>query len=57
MHVHVQTAEGEAKFWLEPNIELAENYGLKPRQLNAALRLVKKHEDEIRKAWQAHFGS
>ncbi|MCY4362090.1 MAG: DUF4160 domain-containing protein [Gammaproteobacteria bacterium] len=24
-HVHVLSAEGEAKFWLEPEIELAKN--------------------------------
>ena len=29
MHVHVQAPEGEAKFWLEPAIELAHNYGLR----------------------------
>lgn len=28
MHVHVQSANGDAKFWLEPGIELAENNGL-----------------------------
>jgi hypothetical protein len=39
MHVHVQSAAGEAKFWLEPEIELAQNFGLNTRQLNAALRL------------------
>ena len=27
MHIHVVKAENEAKFWLEPHIELAENYG------------------------------
>jgi hypothetical protein len=31
MHVHVQCAEGEAKYWLEPAIELAQNYGLNER--------------------------
>lgn len=29
-HVHVQHAEGEAKFWIEPEVALAMNYGLKP---------------------------
>ena len=57
MHVHVHTANGEAKFWVEPQIELAHNYGLNDRQLNDALQLVREHEDEIRKAWKAHFGS
>jgi hypothetical protein len=26
MHVHVDATDGEAKFWLEPKIELAKNY-------------------------------
>lgn len=33
MHVHVCSAQGEAKFWLEPVIALAQNAGLSPRQL------------------------
>jgi hypothetical protein len=57
MHVHVQHANGEAKFWMEPSIELAVNYGLNTRQINAAMRLIKEHEHEIRIQWQAHFGS
>jgi hypothetical protein len=28
MHVHVYCGDGEAKFWLEPEIELARNYRL-----------------------------
>jgi len=28
MHVHAQSGDGEAKFWLEPEIELAVNYNL-----------------------------
>ena len=56
MHVHVYHAEGEAKFWLEPRLELAVNYGLSQRRLAAALRLVLEHEDEICSAWKAHFG-
>jgi hypothetical protein len=54
-HVHVHHAEGEAKFWLEPEIELARNYGLSRRRITAVLALVRRHEDEIRRAWQAHF--
>ena len=57
MHVHVQASNGEAKFWLEPTIALAKNHRLTKKQLNAALRLIQEHEDEIRKAWQTHFGS
>ena len=35
LHVHVNHADGEAKFWLEPEIELAQNYGLNDRQIRA----------------------
>ena len=54
-HVHVQHETGEAKFWLEPTIEVAQNIGLSPQRLASALRLARAHANEIRRAWQAHF--
>jgi len=33
MHVHIVSGEGEAKFWLEPEIELAKNYNYTEKQL------------------------
>lgn len=55
-HVHVQHAEGEAKFWLQPDVALARNFGLSRRRLSAALKLILEHLDEIRTAWDEHFG-
>ncbi len=55
-HVHVQSPEGEAKFWLEPSLELAKNYRLGDSDLQRIKRLIEEHEDEIRAAWQRHFG-
>ncbi len=57
MHVHVHSPQGEAKFWMEPEIELAKSYGLSSRALVSVQRLIEGHEDEIRKAWKTHFGS
>lgn len=57
LHVHVHTSKGEAKFWLEPEIELAQNYGLKDKEINEARNLIEGHIDEIRYAWKTHFGS
>jgi hypothetical protein len=54
--VHVQGSGGEAKFWVEPEIELAQNYGMSRRSIASALRLIREHEGEIRSAWKAHFG-
>jgi hypothetical protein len=48
---------GEAKFWLEPRVELATNYGLTKRRLNAALKIIQDNLDEIKIAWETHFES
>lgn len=57
MHVHVQGLKGEAKFWLEPEIELARDCGLGKRAIATALRLIREKEGELRAAWKEHFGS
>jgi hypothetical protein len=55
--VHVASPQGEAKLWLDPDITLCRNHGLTARQVSVIRRLIVEHESEIRKAWQAHFGS
>ncbi len=55
MHVHVQNQNGEAKFWLEPAIELATDVGLSRREIAEALRLIREHENDIHLAWRRHF--
>ena len=55
MHVHVRSQDGEAKFWLEPKIELARNYRLTDVQLNDVLKIVEAHKDELAAAWIQHF--
>jgi hypothetical protein len=56
LHVHVSHTDGEAKFWLEPSIQLAVNVGLSAPQISEATTLVTEHEEEIRHAWSSHFG-
>ena len=56
MHVHVHSANGEAKFWLEPEIELAQKYGLSTPDLRIAKEMIEEHQDEIRSAWINYFG-
>lgn len=57
MHVHVTHTDGEAKFWMEPAIEIAVNQGLSQKQINEALVLVHSHREEITRAWRIHFGN
>ncbi len=56
-HVHVDTPDGEAKFWLVPEVELARNHELSDGDVAAIEDLIRKHETEIRDAWNRHFGS
>jgi hypothetical protein len=55
-HVHVAHPDGEAKFWLDPIIEVAVVIGLSAHQLREAREIVTRHEQEVRDAWIRHFG-
>ncbi len=57
MHIHVDSPDGEAKFWMEPEIQLARNHLFSEQDLIRIRKLVEEHEDVIRTAWNEHFGS
>lgn len=54
-HIHVKSAEDEAKFWLDP-LALAANYGFNGTELNEVERLVAAHRAELLEAWHEHLG-
>ncbi len=56
MHVHVSHPDGEAKFWIEPELSASVVVGLSPRQVAEAEDIVRRHLEEIRDAWVRHFG-
>ena len=45
-HVHAESKDGEAKFWLYPQVRVARSAGYSRRQLR----------QEIERAWDEHFG-
>ena len=57
MHVHVAHPDGEAKFWLTPQVSVANHTGLSAKQLREAQFIVERHIEEIQNAWNFHFGS
>ena len=57
MHVHIYCADGEAKFWLDQEIELAKNYRLSRLQLKQIEQILEEHYDELTIAWETHFRS
>jgi hypothetical protein len=54
-HVHVQTDQGEAKFWLEPDIEIAMNYGLTDQNIHEIHKIIRHHYAHITQYWNEHF--
>ena len=57
MHVHVCCSDGEAKFWLKPDIELARNSKLSRLQLKQIEKIIEEHYDEFTTSWQKHFSN
>lgn len=54
-HIHVETADGECKFWLTP-IGLARNKGVTPQSLRDIERLAFEHETLLREKWYEFHG-
>ena len=57
MHIHVNCSDGELKYWLDPDIELAKNYGLSRSQVKEIEGLIEVHYEEFKSAWKTHFES
>src|SRR5260370_19451548 len=55
-HVHVDSADMSAKFWLAP-VALARNFGFSARELNRLHRLVRENRELLLEAWHVHFGT
>ena len=55
IHVHVTRAGATAKLWLYPEVRLAYNRRLTPRELREAEEIAARRREEIADAWHAHF--
>ncbi len=56
VHIHVQRAEAQAKFWLLPEVKLAENEGFNRGELMGLTRIIQNRRAAIERAWHEHFG-
>jgi hypothetical protein len=57
LHVHVTCPDGEAKFWIEPVVALANYDGLTLKQIREIQNIIEERSDEVTKAWKKHFKS
>ena len=56
MHIHIVKAENEAKFWLEPEIELAENFGFNSKELSFIEKILREYGDDFKIKFARHTG-
>ena len=54
-HIHVQSGDYTAKFWLDPVIA-SKSHGFRLRELNDIEMLVMEHERDFLEAWNEYFG-
>ncbi|ADV81095.1 DUF4160 domain-containing protein [Terriglobus saanensis] len=57
VHIHVDSAEGEAKFWMQPVIHVAYNDGYSARTLRQLHEIVEANRNRIERAWYDFFGN
>jgi len=55
VHVHVRGEGGEAKFWVRPEVRVADSDGFDARALLELTRVVEQNVDLIERAWNEHF--
>lgn len=48
IHIHIIKAEKEAKYWLEPDIELAENFGFNSKELSFIEKILTEYGDDFK---------
>ena len=56
IHIHVLCGGYEAKFWLEPHVELAKNTGIPEHKLNEIKKIVEKYADSFKEQFLQHIG-
>ncbi len=55
VHIHVNRAGDNAKFWLYPVVQQVYNYGFNVKDLTRIEAVVVARREEIEGAWHDHF--
>ena len=55
-HIHVMKAEGNAKYWLMPDVIEEYSYGYKSSQRGEIRKLVKENQTHLIQQWNEYFG-
>lgn len=50
-HIHVNREKMSAKFWLDPDVSLAGNYGFSRKELRDIERIMRNNLETLRNEW------
>lgn len=56
IHVHVENADGRAKFLVHPEVTMINNKGIKPLSLKRAREIIIERQSEIIDKWHEFHG-
>ncbi len=56
-HVHVSRDQKEAKYWTDPLVVLADNYGFASHELTEIRKLVESRRDFFLEKWREYFSA
>jgi hypothetical protein len=56
MHIHVLHGKYEAKYWLEPQVELAWNDGIAEERLGKIKKIIENNADRFKQQYKEHVG-
>jgi hypothetical protein len=54
-HVHVSTADGTVKIWIEPVVSIAESFNLSSGELKEVFKIVEENKNGFIEKWNQHF--
>ena len=55
-HIHVMSAEKECKVWLEPEIQIAENFGFSNSEQKKIIKIISDNADDFKHKFAIHIG-
>jgi len=54
-HVHVRSGARVAKYWIDPEIMLADSYDMNPSELKEIENVVRENQSLMMEAWNDNF--
>lgn len=54
VHVHLENGDGRAKVYLQPEVKVDYNEGIKQKDLKKAIAMIENYKEDILAVWAKH---